>query len=88
MEALLKIHKKKPIEVPLPGNKILNVFVQDYKPDPTGEVCPTIKCFYYESEKLNYLSSRIIKSYIHRHLRTHLKLFSIDEPILSNIEIR
>ena len=88
MEALLKIHNKKPIEVPLPGNQNLDVFVQGYEPDLTGELCPTIKCFYYSSEKLNYLTSRIIKGYIHKHLRTHLKLFSIDEPIFSNIEVR
>ena len=91
MEALLKIHKKKPIEVPLPGNQSLDVFIEDYTIDDSDPIAQTyhkIKCFYYSSEKLNYLTERIIKGYIHRHLKTHLKLFSIQGNISSTIEVR
>lgn len=90
MEALVKIHKKKPIEVPLPGNQILEVFVQDYiteGSEPIEQIC-RITCFYYSSNRLNYLTERIINGYIHRHLKTHLKLFSIEGSILSTIKVR
>jgi hypothetical protein len=91
MEALLKIHKSKPIQIPLPGNQIIDLFITDYQKDDSDPIAATyhkIKCFYYNSTKLNYLTDKIIKSYIVRHLNTHLKLFSINGNIIPIIEVR
>jgi hypothetical protein len=91
METLLKIHKSKPIQIPLPENQIIDLFITDYQKDDSDPIAATyhkVNCFYYNSKKLNYLTDKIIKSYITRHLKTHLKLFSIQGNIIPIIDIK
>jgi hypothetical protein len=91
METLLKVHQTRPIEIPLPGNQTLNLFITGYDKDDSDPVTDTyhiIKCHYYNSSRLSYLTKKIIDSYISRHLRLHLKLFSIDGYIKPIIEIK
>jgi hypothetical protein len=90
METLLKVHQTRPIEIQLPGNRTLDLFISGYEKyySNDAEEEHVVKCYYHNSTKFNYLTDNIIKSYIIRHLKTHLKLFSIDGYVRPIIEIR
>jgi hypothetical protein len=90
MEILLKVHQTRPIEILLPGNCTLDLFISGYEKyySNDAEEEHIVKCYYHESEKYGYLTKRIINRYIRVFLSSHLKLFSIDGYVRPIIEIR
>jgi len=81
MNVLLKLHKEKPVEIYVPSNtnEKLLVTIDDIEETYKNTLILYLKV--KNMENFPYLTKNIIFFYIKSHLRSHLKLFSIDKDI-------
>ena len=85
MEMAIKIHEKTPIKVSLPGDKILELFLNGYSVKNNSHY---INCFYYGNIEFNFLTNKIINYYIKKEIKTHLRFFSITHDLIPVIDVR
>lgn len=81
VDYFLEFHKKKPVMVDLPNGEKMEVFITD------KNVMDDYSKEYYLSinipnrQNYNKLSDKMIEHYVYSHIKSYLKIFSIDGNI-------
>lgn len=81
MNVLLKLHKEKPIEIYIPTNTNEKLLVTIDDVEETSKNTLILHLKTKNMESFPFLTKNIIYFYTKSHLRSHLKLFSIDKDI-------